>query len=60
MDMPRTAQLETHILGSMGTFVRTSNGSLLSRRAGGGGRLKGTWFHEGRGSGQVLVSREKA
>lgn len=59
MDMPRTAQLETHVLGSMGMLVRMSNGSLLSRRAGGGGRLKGTWFHEGRGSGQVLVNREK-
>ena len=59
MDMSRTAQLDTHVLGSMGTFVRMSNGSLLSRSAGGGGRLKGIWFHEGRGSGQVLVNREK-
>ena len=60
MHMPRTAQLETHVLGSVGTFVRMSNGSLLSRRAGGGGRLKETWFPEGRGSGKVLVNREKA
>ena len=59
MGMSRTAQLDTHVLGSMGTFVRMSNGSLLSRSAGGGGRLKGIWFHEGRGSGQVLVNREK-
>ena len=59
MHMPRTAQLETHVLGSVGTFVRMSNGSLLSRRAGGGGRLKETWFPEGRGSGKVLVNREK-
>lgn len=57
MDMPRTAQLETHVLGSMGMFVWMSNGSLLSRRAGGGGRLKETWFPEGRGSGKVLVNR---
>ena len=54
MDMSCGTQLQTHVLGSTGTFVKMSDGTLLSRRAEGGRRLKGIQFQERRGGGQSL------
>ena len=40
MDESRATQLQTHVLGSTGTFVKMNDATLLSRRVEGGRRLK--------------------
>lgn len=54
MDVSRATQLQAHVLGSTGTFVKMNDETLLSRRAEGGRRLKGIQFQERRGGGQSL------